>query len=52
MRRSRLIAAEGAILVVLAVSYAITGRLLGTAILLILAALALASAWALWPSRP
>ncbi|HEY9288771.1 MAG TPA: hypothetical protein VIT43_12200 [Candidatus Dormibacteraeota bacterium] len=47
-----MIAAQGIVMVVLAVAYAITGRLLGTAILLVLAALALASAWALWPSRP
>jgi hypothetical protein len=52
MRRTHVIAAEGVILMVLAVAYAITGRVLGTIILLFLASLALSSAWALMPSRP
>ena len=50
MRRSQVIAAEGVMLVVLATGYLITGRFLGTAILLALGGLAVCSAWMLWPT--
>lgn len=50
MRRTHVIGAEGTVLVVLAIAYAISGRFFGMAILLLLGALGLASAWALWPT--
>jgi hypothetical protein len=45
------LALEGGVLLVLGVASILSGRLLGAAILVGLATLAAASAWALWPSR-
>lgn len=50
MRRTHLLGAEALVLVLLAIAYAIRGRFVGMAILLLLGALGLSAAWALWPT--
>jgi hypothetical protein len=45
------LAVEGGILLLLAMAYAVTGRVLGSIVLISLGSLALVCAWALWPSR-
>jgi uncharacterized MnhB-related membrane protein len=47
-----IIAAEAALLLVFGVADIVSGRLLGAAILLGIASLAAACAWALWPASP
>jgi hypothetical protein len=51
MMRSRIVAAEGGVLLILGVANSITGRLFAAAVLLLLGMLALACAWALWPTN-
>lgn len=48
--RERVLAIEGGVLLVLSAVNIVGGRFLGAAILVGLASLAAASAWALWPS--
>jgi hypothetical protein len=48
--KALIIAIEGGVLLVLGAASIVSGRLLGAAILVGLASLAAASAWALWPS--
>jgi len=47
--RGRILAAEGGLLAVLGLSFLITGRFVGAALLLVLGLLAVTCAWALWP---
>lgn len=49
--RGRVLAAEGSILLILGMANSISGRLFAAAVLLLLGALALACAWALWPTN-
>ena len=49
--RKRVLAIEGGVLLVLAAANIVSGRFLGPAILVGLASLAAASAWALWPAN-
>lgn len=49
--KQRVLVLEGGALTVLAVASILSGRLLGGAILVGLASLATASAWALWADR-
>jgi len=49
--KQRVLALEGGVLLLLAVASVLSGRLLGAAILVGLAALAAASAWAFWADR-
>jgi hypothetical protein len=46
--KQRVLALEGSVLLLLGVASIVSGRLLGAAILVGLATLAAASAWALW----
>ena len=46
-----IIAAEAAVLLVLAAANVVSGQFLGAAILLGIASLAAACAWALWPAK-
>ena len=46
-----IIAAEAAVLLVLAAANIVSGQFLGAAIVLAIASLAAACAWALWPAR-
>jgi hypothetical protein len=48
--RERVLAIEGGVLLVLSTANIVSGRFLGAAILVGLASLAAAGAWALWPS--
>jgi hypothetical protein len=49
--RERVLATEGGVLLLLGVASLLSGRFVGAAILVGLATLAAASAWALWPDR-
>src|SRR5207302_11195086 len=49
--RGRILAAEGGVLAVLGVTFMITGRFVGAALLLGLSLLAATSAWAFWPGE-
>jgi hypothetical protein len=49
--KQRVLALEGGVLLVLGVASILSGRLLGAAILVALAMLAGASAWAFWTDR-
>jgi hypothetical protein len=49
--RQRVLAVEGGVLLLLGMANVVTGRFLGAAILVGLATLAAASAWALWANR-
>jgi hypothetical protein len=48
--KQRVLALEGGVLLLLAVASILSGRFLGAAILVGLATLAAATAWALWPA--
>jgi hypothetical protein len=48
--KSRVLAAEAGILLILGAAFVVSGRLLGAAILLALGTLAATCAWALWPT--
>jgi hypothetical protein len=47
----RVLAVEGGVLLILGATFIVSGRLLGAAILIGLASLAAACAWALWPTH-
>jgi len=49
--RGRILAAEGGVLAVLGVTFMITGRFVGAALLIGLSLLAATSAWAFWPGE-
>jgi hypothetical protein len=49
--KERVLAIEGAILLVLGAANIVSGQLVGAAILIGIASLAAACAWALWPGR-
>jgi hypothetical protein len=49
--RGLIIGAEALVLLLLGAAYILSGQFLGAAILIAMASLAAACAWALWPAR-
>jgi hypothetical protein len=47
----RVLAVEGGVLLILGATFIVSGRLLGAAMVIGLASLAAACAWALWPTH-
>jgi len=50
LTKGRVLAVEGAVLLILGAAFIVSGRLLGAAILLAIGMLAASCAWALWPT--
>lgn len=49
--KQRVLALEGGVLLVLGTTFIVSGRFMGAAIIIGLALLAAACAWALWPAQ-